>query len=123
MAGVMTESDKERLALANYNRKLEPLESSLISGTNESALVEYLGRQRHTLELIRERAGRADVPLDAKLFQHLHLQVSQLFYLTLKQPHEADPDAVDSALNQIVGSVYAIKVMLAEQQIRRMMGS
>ena len=121
MGMVLTLEQKEAMKLTDHDRVLEPLESSLIENTSNGAMEEYLIRSRHTMELIRQRADRVDVPLDAKLFQHLHLEATNLFYLTLKQPHDKDGETVNAALNRLVASVWATKVILAEETIKKMM--
>jgi len=105
-----------------HSRHLQPLELMVINNTTAAALVEYKMRERHTLELIRQRASRADVPLEPKLFAHLQLLTTGLFHYTLHVPHVGDPDNIDQQLNQIVAAVLAIKVILSEEQVKAMMG-
>lgn len=102
-------------------RTLDPLELSIIEEATNSAMEWYQTRTRHTLEIIRDRAGRDDVPLDAKLFQHLQLEATNLFHNTLHTPTERDSDNVTNALDRMIASIYAIKCILAEEQIKAMM--
>lgn len=105
-----------------HDRPLDPMETMVINNAVEAAKEEYKMRQRHTLELIRQRASRADVPLEPKLFAHLQLQATNLFHNTLHISHASDADNINRDLDRLIASVLAVKAILAEEQVRAMMG-
>lgn len=111
--------DKELMKLADPHRVMNPLERSVVMGAFEEAEKEYLSRSRYTMELIRLRADKRGVDLEAKLFQHLHLVATNLFHHALGVPETVG--TIDSALEQLIASACAVKVIMAEESVKRMM--
>jgi hypothetical protein len=79
-----------------HDRPLDGIESAIVSQANERALQAYRTRVLHTMELIAERNSRpnVDVPLDARLANHIHGLSSNLFHFMLREPHPRDEQAV-----------------------------
>jgi hypothetical protein len=111
--------DKELMKLADPNRVMNPLERSVVMGAFEAAEKEYLLRSRYTMELVRNRADRRGVDLEAKMFQHLHLAATNLFHHALGAPDSVD--TIDRALERLIAEACAVKVIMAEESVKRMM--
>lgn len=111
--------DKELMKLADSNRVMNPLERSVVMSAFEEAEKEYLLRSRYTMELIRRRADKSGVDLEAKLFQHLHLATCNLFHHTLGAPDTVG--TIDRALERLIAEACAIKVIMSEESVKRMM--
>lgn len=110
--------DKELMKLADPNRVMNPLERSVVMNAFEEAEKEYLLRTRYTMELIRLRADKSGVDLEAKLFQHIHLAATNLFHHALGAPETVG--TIDRALELLIAEACAIKVILSEESVKRM---
>lgn len=111
--------DKELMKLADPNRVMNPLERSVVMTAFEEAENEYLLRSRYTMELIRTRADKRGVDLEVKMVQHLHLLATNLFHHTLGPPDNVG--ILDTALEQLIAAACAVKVIMAEEGVKRMM--
>lgn len=111
--------DKELMKLADGDRVMNPLERSVVMSAFEGAEKEYLSRSRYTMELVRTRADKRGVDLEAKLFQHLHLEATNLFHHALGAPQAVD--TIDRALERLIAGACAVKVIMAEESVKRMM--
>lgn len=111
--------DKELMKLADPNRVMNPLERSVVMSAFEEAQKEYLLRSRYTMELIRNRANKSGVDLEAKLFQHIHLAATNLFHHALGAPDTVG--TIDRALERLIAEACAVKVIMAEESVKRMM--
>lgn len=119
-----TKKEKEQLAAhVAHDRPLDALESMVISQTNDNALQAYKMGVLHTMELITERNSRpgSDVPLDARLANHIHGLASTLFHFMLREAHPRDEESVDRTLDDLVASVYAYKVLMSREKVQSMM--
>lgn len=111
--------DKELMKLVDPDRQMNPLERSVVMNAFEEAEKEYLLRGRYTMELIRRRADKVGVDLESKLFQHLHLAATNLFHHSLGAPDTVG--TIDRALERLIAEACAIKVILSEESVKRMM--
>ena len=116
----LTNQDKNTLSQTwGHDRPLNPMEQMVINNTNAASLVEYRMRQRHTFELIRQRAQRQGITMETKLLGHLQLQLTNLLNQALE---DNSADSLNIDLDRMIASILAIKVIVAEEQVRAMMG-
>jgi len=115
-----TSEDKQTLERTwGHDRILNPMEQMVINNSNAAALQEYKMRQRHTYELIRQRSHITGVSMEAKLLAHLQLEMTNMLNQALQ---DTPAESLNVDLDRMIASIHAIKVIVAEEQVKAMMG-